>query len=58
MKRRMNDGDLAGERVDVDEIANDVLEEKSSYIVGLGYGPKPKQRCIKLYNQDASRNFK
>ncbi|KAG8387545.1 hypothetical protein BUALT_Bualt02G0032300 [Buddleja alternifolia] len=43
MENRKIDAETRGEIVDVDKIADDVLGKRSSYIVGLGYGPKPNK---------------
>ncbi|XP_012853077.1 PREDICTED: uncharacterized protein LOC105972649 isoform X1 [Erythranthe guttata] len=43
MERRRTEVEESGEKVDADKIADDVLGKRSSYIVGLGYGPKPKK---------------
>ncbi|KAG8388853.1 hypothetical protein BUALT_Bualt02G0168200 [Buddleja alternifolia] len=43
MENRKIDAETRGEIVDVDKIAHDVLGKRSSYIVGLGYGPKPNK---------------
>ncbi|KAG8390573.1 hypothetical protein BUALT_Bualt01G0097500 [Buddleja alternifolia] len=43
MEKRRIDVETRGETVDVDKIVDDVLGNRSSYIVGLGYGPKPNK---------------
>ncbi|KAG8383121.1 hypothetical protein BUALT_Bualt05G0151800 [Buddleja alternifolia] len=43
MEKRRIDAETRGEVVDVDKIVDDVLGKRSSYIVGLGYGPKPNK---------------
>ncbi|KAG8364906.1 hypothetical protein BUALT_Bualt18G0047200 [Buddleja alternifolia] len=43
MEKRRIDAETRDEVVDVDKIVDDVLGKRSSYIVGLGYGPKPNK---------------
>ncbi|KAG8390567.1 hypothetical protein BUALT_Bualt01G0096900 [Buddleja alternifolia] len=43
MEKRRIDAETRGEAVDVDKIVDDVLGKRLSYIVGLGYGPKPNK---------------
>ncbi|KAG8377275.1 hypothetical protein BUALT_Bualt08G0012400 [Buddleja alternifolia] len=43
MEKRRIDAETRGEVVDVDKIVDDTLGKRLSYIVGLGYGPKPNK---------------
>ncbi|KAG8372126.1 hypothetical protein BUALT_Bualt12G0034000 [Buddleja alternifolia] len=40
MEKCRIDAETRGEAVDVDKIVDDVLWKRSSYVAGLGYGPK------------------